>query len=137
MVLAMGIVAIMDKLHLLDGNNNDRSDNYDKRTEWVAKMNIEFFIPDDQTIPTNLRLTADGVHVFYNPLPDRFAYRFTVYTEDENSAANIVEEIARIMCDQSYDHGASWRVKTIIRIPTDGDILSFDYEVDFRFRDAG
>ena len=33
MVLAMGIVAIMDKLHLLDGNNNDRSDNYDKRTE--------------------------------------------------------------------------------------------------------
>lgn len=99
-------------------------------------MNVEFFIPDDQIIPTRLRLLADGTHVYYEPVSNRFAYRFTVYTEDENAAANIVEEIARIMCNQSYDHGASWRIKTITRIPTDS-IMSFDYEVDFRLRDAG
>lgn len=99
-------------------------------------MEIKFFIPDDQTIPTQLRLTADGVHVYYNRLPDRFAYRFTVYTQDENAAANIVEEIAHIMVNQSYDHGASWRIKTIVQV-SDESVMSYTYDVDFRFRDAG
>lgn len=98
-------------------------------------MNIKFFVPSDQIIPTHLRLIADGVHVFYDRLSDRFAYRFTVFTTDENSAANIVEEVARIMCNQSYDHGASWQIVKVALIPTES-VMSFDYEVDFRFRDA-
>lgn len=40
MVLAMGIVAIMDKLHLLDGNNNDRSDNYEGRKEKTMEIKM-------------------------------------------------------------------------------------------------
>ena len=40
MVLAMGIVAVMDKLHLLDGNNNDRSDNYEERKEKTMEIKM-------------------------------------------------------------------------------------------------
>lgn len=72
-------------------------------------MDIKFFIPDDQTIPTQLRLLVDGVHVYYEKMRNGFYYRFEIYTNDEDKAREIVEECARIMSDQSYDHGASWR----------------------------
>lgn len=136
MVLALGAIAVMDQLFILYGDPDYRGDNHKEGAKQVAEMNIKFFVPSDQIIPTYLRLIADGVHVFYNRLSDRFAYRFTVYTTDENLAANIVEEVARRMCNQSYDHGVSWRIENVALIPTES-VVSLDYEVVFRLRDAG
>lgn len=103
-------------------------------------MEIKFFIPDDQTIPTQLRLLVDGVHVYYEKMRDSMFYRFEVYTDDADKAREIVEECARIMCDQSYDHGASWRTIKLELYDVhkiNGVPISFIYTVGFRKRDAG
>lgn len=98
-------------------------------------MDIKFFIPDDQTIPTQLRLLVDGIHVYYEKLRDVFGYSFEIFTDDKEKARDIVEECARIMCDQSYDHGASWRTTHIVL--ENADRFSSIYNVYFRIRDAG
>lgn len=103
-------------------------------------MDIKFFIPDDQTIPTQLRLLVDGVHVYYEKMRSAMSYRFEVYTSDADKAREIVEECARIMSDQSYDHGASWRVINVELYDVnkfEGVPLSYVYTVSFRKRDAG
>lgn len=103
-------------------------------------MDIKFFIPDDQTIPTQLRLLVDGIHVYYEKMRNALYYRFEVYTNDEDKAREIVEECARIMSDQSYDHGASWRTIKVELYDVNKfkDVpLSFVYTVGFRKRDAG
>ena len=49
-------------------------------------MDIKFYISSDETIPTKLRLLANGKIVNYNKVRDKFAYDFTVYhaTEEES-----------------------------------------------------
>lgn len=83
-------------------------------------MNIKFYIPSDEIIPTRLRLKANGKDVYYNKVHDKFAYDFTVYSATEEESKEIVDEIVRKMCYQSYDHGAEWRVtnKEVIDIYT-------------------
>lgn len=74
-------------------------------------MDIKFYIPKSQTVPTQLRVVADGHHVYYDKVPDGFGYDFQFFggvTEEE--ASKIVDEIVSIMCNQSYDHGSEWRV---------------------------
>ena len=74
-------------------------------------MNIQFYIPKSQTIPTQLRVLVDGHHVYYDPVPDGFGYDFQFFSnETEEEAMKIVDELASIMCSQSYDHGSQWRV---------------------------
>lgn len=97
-------------------------------------MNIRFYIPKDQIIPTNLRLKADNVDVFYERLGDGLGYEFEVFTTDTDLAKNIVDTIADLMCSQSYDHGAEWRVTYTKMIPQDYSIV---VQVRFRVRDAG
>ena len=72
-------------------------------------MKIEFYIPKDQTIPTQLRLKVDGLDVYYNEVEDEFAYDFTLWGKAINNATAIVDELVRILCYQSYDHGSEWR----------------------------
>lgn len=98
-------------------------------------MSIEFFIPSDQVAPTNLRLLVDGIHVYYERLKDAFGYKFEVFTKDADKAMEIVDKVADIMCSQSYDHGAQWRV-TSVKLIEQG-IMSSIIEVRFRVRDAG
>ena len=99
-------------------------------------MTIRFFIPSDQDIPTDLRLKADDVHVYYRRLPNvPLAYEFDLYTEDLEKAEAIVYEIARIMCRQSYDHGSEWRVEKWFCTETNNVCQTIT--VEFRLRDAG
>ena len=72
-------------------------------------MKIEFYIPKDQTIPTRLRLKVDGLDVYYDAVDGAFAYDFTLWGEARKKATAIVDEIVRILCNQSYDHGVEWR----------------------------
>ena len=83
---------------------------------------------------------STGFMSIMKKMRDSMFYRFEVYTDDADKAREIVEECARIMCDQSYDHGASWRtikvelydVHEFKGVPT-----CFIYTVGFRKRDAG
>lgn len=100
--------------------------------------NIEFYIPEDETIPTQLRLKKGKVKIYYEEKKDKFAYEFVLHEIDnKNQGEAIVKEIADIMCNQSYDHGKEWRVANIECI----DFRDTDYGkcglwlVKFRIRD--
>lgn len=103
-------------------------------------MDIKFYIPSDETIPTKLRLLANGKIVNYNKVHDKFAYDFTVYHATEEASKEIVDEIVRRMCHQSYDHGAEWRVtnKEVIETFVIGDnyTLSCTIRVSFYIKDS-
>lgn len=74
-------------------------------------MNVEFYIPKSQRIPTELRLKVDGKQVTYRRLQDAFGYDFCFYSgETVEEAMDITKELAEIMCAQSYDHGSEWRI---------------------------
>lgn len=104
------------------------------------KNNIEFYIPEDQTIPTRLRLKNGKVHIYYERLNDRFGYEFELYEiDDKEQAENIVKEIADMMCVQSYDHGQEWRVVDIECVEFDDNSFlgkSGKWQVEFRIRDS-
>ena len=105
-------------------------------------MKIDFYIPQDKAIPTELRLKVDGQYdVYYEKFPlvcDDFAYRFSFLKPQgitPEMARTIVAEIVSRMIDQSYDHGAQWK-EYLGR-----DFVEDDYEIQitafFRVRDAG
>lgn len=82
------------------------------------KHDIAFYIPSDETIPTQLRLTMGGEHINYRRLSDAFGYDFEFYAEQTDAEAiDKATEIARTMCWQSYDHGQEWRVTSIEIVP--------------------
>lgn len=104
---------------------------------------IDFFIPKDQRIPTDLRLVCGDAHIIYREVPGAFAYEFKVYhpcatdPEDARNDIELVKEIADIMCRQSEDHGSRWVVRRIECV----DHAEYHYEpnifqVFFRKRDS-
>lgn len=102
--------------------------------------NIKFYIPEDQTIPTRLRLKKDKVHIYYQRLNNKFGYEFELYEiDDKEQGEEIVKEIADIMCVQSYDHGQEWRTVNIECVEfNDNDFLGKNgkWQVEFRIRDS-
>lgn len=102
-------------------------------------MKIDFYIPKDETIPTQLRLKAnDQYDVYYKRLGNTFGYEFIFYKFQgvtNEMARAITDEIVLRMIDQSYDHGSSWRENNVREIvETDFQII---VKVYFRVRDAG
>lgn len=102
-------------------------------------MKIDFYIPKDQIIPTQLRVKVDGdIDVYYNRLPDAFGWKFEFFKHQGvtlEMATEITNEIVREMISQSYDHGAQWRECGVREIVNDEWDLSIT--VFFRVRDAG
>lgn len=94
----------------------------------------QFDIPSDQVIPTDLRIKKDKVLVIYRRRADEFAYVFDVYNDGDRPNEEIVTEIASLMCNQSFDHGAEWRYTSIEKIDT--DYLDNRYKVKFRVKDS-
>lgn len=100
-------------------------------------MNIEFYIPKDETIPTQFRLKVDGMDVYYDKVYGEFAYDFTLWGEARDNSTAIVDEIVRRMCNQSYDHGAEWRErKREIIEQGDEEWSALVIRVYFRIKDA-
>jgi hypothetical protein len=112
-------------------------------------LDISFYTPSDEHIPTELRLKASGfdshpdMQVIYSRVENEFAYIFTfyhVFLWQENTihcCHEAVERIASLMCSQSYDHGASWRTTNIQYLSDTSDEHSSSFKVNFRKRDAG
>lgn len=101
--------------------------------------NIKFYIPEDQIIPTKLRLKKDDIHIYYERLNDKFGYEFELYEiNDKEQGEEIVKEIANIMCNQSYNHGQEWRIVNIECIEFNDNSWGKNgkWEVEFRIRDS-
>lgn len=102
-------------------------------------MNIKFYIPKDEIIPTQLRVKVDEtLDVYYKRLPDAFGFKFDFFKHQGvtlEMATAITDEIVRKMIYQSYDHGAQWRECGEREIVNDEWDLSIT--VFFRVRDAG
>ena len=106
-------------------------------------MKIEFYISEDEMIPTQLKLKVnDKYQVNYSRVPGEFAYEFEMFGLPQNRkdiADEIIDNIVRKMINQSYDHGASWREtnREFIEEFSYVDVSSYKYKVSFRVRDAG
>lgn len=102
--------------------------------------NIKFYMPEDQLIPTRLRLKKGKVHIYYERLYDKFGYEFELYELDnEEQGEKIVREIADMMCVQSYDHGQEWRIVNIKCVEfNDNGFLGKNgkWQAEFRIRDS-
>lgn len=110
--------------------NNEYKENEDK---------MEFYIPEDQIIPTELRLKKGKIQIYYERLDDKFGYEFKLYEIDsKEQGENIVKDIANIMCNQSYDHGSEWRITNIECIEFSDDYWSKSgkWQVTFRIKDS-
>ena len=112
-------------------------------------MNIIFYIPPDQIIPTCLRLRVideDGqiYDIYYYKEADRFTYTFEFFNNQftdenglflQNTMDRVMDEIVDLLIWQSEDHGARW-------VKSDQEVTDFDefmtiYQITFRKRDGG
>ena len=95
---------------------------------------IRFYIPKDETIPTDLRLYVGEVYVEYHRIDNGF--RFEILLDDENEAmkvANCIVEKMKYEHDEPQ-HGVSWRTKSLVVIHQDerykiGTIIDWEYYV--------
>ena len=94
-------------------------------------MKIEFYIPKDEKIPTDLRLKVDGIDVYYERIKGGF--RFYVYVDSDEKALEIVKAITEQMIfdhDESQ-HGVSWRT---VSIEIAEDTWWFKRIIDWKYR---
>lgn len=95
---------------------------------------IRFYIPEDVTIPTDLRLYVNNVYVKYHRIDNGF--RFEILLDDESEAMRIAEEIVNRMKyehDESQ-HGVSWRTESLVVVHQEerykiGTIVDWNYYV--------
>ena len=94
---------------------------------------IRFYIPEDEKIPTMLRLHVDDVYVTYERIPGGFD--FHVSTLDEEKAMKIVDEIVwQIQYDHDNSkHGISWRTISLKVVPQD-ERYKIDTLVEWKYR---
>jgi hypothetical protein len=102
-------------------------------------MKIDFYIPESQRIPTQLRVKVDNaIDVYYDFLQDAFGVKFRFFKHQGvtlEMATEITNEIVHQMCWQSYDHGARWKERGVREIEEDEYGL-ISIKVFFRKRDA-
>lgn len=97
---------------------------------------IKFYIPEDETIPTNLRLYVGNNYVPYERIAGGF--RFEVLTKDEEQAMEIVKDIVDTMIREHDDsqHGVSWRTVSLEVVPQTGS-FKFGTLIDWKYRVRG
>lgn len=94
---------------------------------------IRFYIPKDETIPTNLRLYVGDVYVTYRLIDGGF--RFYVSLDDEKEAMNIAKKIIAQMIrehDESQ-HGVSWRTTSLEIVPQE-ERYKFATIIEWKYR---
>ena len=95
---------------------------------------IKFYIPEDLTIPTDLRIKIDdNIDIYYKRIDSGFEFRVYDVNSDEE-AMEIVREITDSMKrehDESQ-HGVSWRTVSMELVRSDWDfykIVVWKYRV--------
>ena len=95
---------------------------------------IKFYIPNDETIPTELRLYVGDVYVTYERTNGGFTFR--ILLDNEEKAMEVAKEIVQKMIrehDESQ-HGVSWRTVSLKVIPQEvrykiGTLIEWKYRV--------
>ena len=69
---------------------------------------IRFYIPQDESIPTDLRLYVGENHVKYERTTNGFLFKTLI--DDEDDAMKVVEQIVNKMKSEhdESEHGVSW-----------------------------
>ena len=95
---------------------------------------IEFYVPEGETIPTDLRLYVGDEYVIYKRIEGGF--RFLVYLDDEGRAMEVVEKIVSVMIQEhdESEHGVSWRTVSLKVVPQEdrykiGTMIDWVYRV--------
>jgi hypothetical protein len=94
-------------------------------------VNIEFYIPKDEKIPTDLRLKVDDVDVKYERISGGF--RFYIFVDSDERALEIAKAITQQMIrdhDESQ-HGVSWRTVSMEIVD---DEWKFRRIIDWKYR---
>lgn len=95
--------------------------------------NIRFYIPEDETIPTDLRLYVGDVYVKYKRIQGGF--RFHILLDDEEKAMEVAKEIIQQMKldHDEPQHGVSWRTVSIEIVPQE-ERYKFGTIIDWKYR---
>lgn len=94
---------------------------------------INFYIPNDETIPTDLRLYVDDVYVTYERTKGGFTFHISL--DDEEKAMEVAKEIVQKMIrehDESQ-HGVSWRTVSLQVIPQE-ERYKIDTLIEWKYR---
>ena len=94
---------------------------------------INFYIPNDETIPTDLRLYVDDIYVTYERTNGGFIFHISL--DDEEKAMEVAKEIVQKMIrehDESQ-HGVSWRTVSLQVIPQE-DRYKIDTLIEWKYR---
>lgn len=95
--------------------------------------NIRLYIPDDETIPTDLRLYVGNVYVKYERIKGGF--RFYILLDDEQQAMEVAKEIVQQMKHEHDEsqHGVSWVTVSLEVVPQD-ERYRIDTIIDWKYR---
>ena len=105
-------------MRLIDGDNMD---------------DIRFYIPQDESIPTDLRLYVGDHYVEYERTNGGFLFKTLI--DDEDEAMNVVQQVVNKMKlehDES-EHGVSWRTVSLGVVPQD-ERYSIGVWIEWKYR---
>lgn len=96
-------------------------------------MDIKFYIPKGETIPTDLRLYCDDVYVEYERIDGGFI--FYISEDNEDTAMQIATAIVDKMMHEHDEsqHGISWRTKSLRIVPQD-DRYKINTIIEWKYR---
>lgn len=104
---------------------------------------IQFYIPNDEQIPTDLRLCVqksaekevlvDDVYVTYRRIESGFLFRISL--KDEKEAMRIAKEIVQVMKEDHDEsqHGVSWQTVSLAVVPQE-ERYRIDTIVEWKYR---
>ena len=90
------------------------------QTEKGDRMSdIRFYIPQDESIPTDLRLYVGENFVKYERTANGFLFKTLI--DDEDDAMKVVEQIVNKMKSEhdESEHGVSWRTISLAVVQQD------------------
>lgn len=96
-------------------------------------MDIKFYIPKDETIPTDLRLHCDDVYVEYERIDGGFIFR--ILEDNEDTAMQIATAIVDKIRHEHDEpqHGISWRTVSLRIVPQDNR-YKIDTIIEWKYR---
>lgn len=98
---------------------------------------ISFYIPSNETIPTELSVYVGDDYVSYGRIENGF--RFRTLIKDEDRAMKVVKEIVQTMIREHDDseHGVSWRTVSLEIVPQNERYrIGTDIDWKYRVRDS-
>lgn len=94
---------------------------------------IKFYIPEGETIATDLTLYVGDVYVTYERIKGGFA--FHILLDDEEKAMEVAKEIVQKMISEhdEWQHGVSWRTVSLEIIPQE-ERYKIDTLIEWKYR---